>query len=104
MHNGGRAEAEQCWGMVAEMAERGRPSALCMLFIAVLGCGCGNGGKAARVAARMVAVVKLGAAEWRRPLPKCWRRGWAPLFRQGHRSVGPALFLIFLIYPKLAQL
>jgi hypothetical protein len=45
----------------------------------------------------------VGAAKRRWPWFDCRQRGYAPLFGQGHKPVGPAQFHYFLKYPKLVE-
>jgi hypothetical protein len=59
------------------------------------GASCGNGGWEQR--------QPLSEGGGRR-CPKVLGTAWAPLFRLGHRPVGPARFFIFPIYPKPTEL
>jgi hypothetical protein len=50
-----------------------------------------------------VVAATVGEAKRRWPWSEGCRCGWAPLFGQGPRLVGPAWFHYFLNYPKLVE-
>jgi hypothetical protein len=50
-----------------------------------------------------LAAATMGAAKRWWPQSEGRRRGWAPLFGQGHQPMGTARFHYFLNYPKLVE-
>jgi hypothetical protein len=56
-----------------------------------------------RLGPLLIAMQGDGVKAVRRQVRRPSARGWAPLFGQGHRPVGPMRFHYFLNYPKLIE-